>query len=171
VPTPSTAANPTLGRLGRERVSSDPRKDCSRGPGGEELTCSLETPELGRHRRSYAPAACGRWPLKEPGTRNKEGRRSTRGADEHILERMEARLTAPPEIRPARKQLVDHPLGTINQAHEQGYFLMTGLKHGRAAFRLSCVAYNLTRVIHILGGPRLLVALGSGGHPLYVCPR
>jgi hypothetical protein len=41
-----------------------------------------------------------------------------------------------------------------------GYFLMQGLKNVRAEFSLSCLAYNLRRVINSLGVPRLLVALG-----------
>ena len=72
---------------------------------------------------------------------------------------MEERLKATPEIMQERKQLVEHPFGTIKHANDQGYFLMKGLKNVRAEFSLSCLAYNLKRVINILGVPRLLVAL------------
>lgn len=160
VPKPSTSANTKLGLFGKERFSYDPQKDCYRCPGGEELTFSFETTELGRHIRYYATAACKRCPLKAQCTRNKDGRRITRWVDEHILERMEARLKAAPEIMQERKQLVEHPFGTIKHANDQGYFLMKRLKNVRAEFSLSCLAYNLTRVINILGIPRLLVALG-----------
>ena len=84
----------------------------------------------------------------------------TRGVDEPLLERMEERLTANPALMQARTPLVEHPLGTINHANEPGYGLMTRLKHGRAAFSLSCVADTRTRLINSLGIPRRLVALG-----------
>jgi hypothetical protein len=84
----------------------------------------------------------------------------TRWVDEHLLERREERLTATPAIMLEREPLVEHPCGTLKHAHAQGYFLMKGLKHVRAEFRLSCVAYNLRRVINILGVPRRQGALG-----------
>jgi transposase len=160
VPKPSTSANTKLGLFGKERFSYDPQKDCYWCPGGAELTFRFETTELGRHIRYYTTAACRKCPLKEQCTRNKDGRRITRWVDEHILERMEERLKANPAIMQERKQLVEHPFGTIKHANDQGYFLMKGLKNVRAEFSLSCLAYNLKRVINILGIPRLLVALG-----------
>jgi transposase len=160
VPKPSTSANTKLGLFGKERFSDDPAKACYRGPGGAELTCRVETTELGRHIRYYATSACRRCPLKAQCTRNKEGRRITRWVDEHILERMEERLKATPEIMQERKHLVEHPCGTIKHANDQGDFLMKGLKNVRAEFSLSCLASNCKRVINILGVPQLLVALG-----------
>lgn len=159
VPTPSTSANTKLGLFGKERFTYAPEKDCYRCPAGEELTFRFETTELGRPIRSDATAACRRCPVKEPCTRNKDGRRMTRWVDEHILERMEERLKANPAIMQERKQIVEHPFGTIKHANDQGYFLMKGLKNVRAEFSLSCLAYNLKRVINILGVPQLLGAL------------
>jgi transposase len=160
VPKPSASANTKLGLLGKERFTDDPAQDCYRYPRGEALTFRFETTELGRHIRYYATSACRRCPMQEQCTRNKDARRMTRWVDEHILERMEERLKAKPEIMQERKQLVEHRFGTIKHANDQGYFLMKGLKNVRAEFSLSCLAYNLKRVINILGVPQLLVALG-----------
>jgi Transposase DDE domain len=160
VPKPSTSAHTKLRLFGKESFTCDPEKDCYRCPRGEELTFRFETTELGRHIRDYATSTCRRCPIKEQCTRNKEGRRMTRWVDEHLLERMEERRKANPEIIQERKQLVEHPFGTIKHANDQGYFLMKGLKNVRAEFSLSCLAYNLKRVINILGVPQLLVALG-----------
>ena len=159
VPKPSTSANTKLGLFGKERFTYDPQKDCYRCPRGEELTFRFETTELGRHIRYYATGACRSCPLKEQCTRNKGGRRITRWVDEHILERMEERLKANPEIMQERKQLVEHPFGTIKHTDDQGYFLMKGLQNVRAEFSLSCLAYNLKRAINLLGVPQLLGAL------------
>jgi hypothetical protein len=53
--------------------------------------------------------------------------------DEHWLEQMEPRVYARPEIMTQRKELVEHPLGTMKRGWEQGAFLMRGLTKGRAA--------------------------------------
>ena len=128
VPKPSTSANTKLGLFGKERFTYDPEKDCYRCPRGEELTFRFDTTELGRHIRSYATGACRRCPLKEQCTRNKDGRRITRWIDEHVLESMEERLKANPEIMQERTQLVEHPCGTSKHANDQCYFLVKGLQ-------------------------------------------
>jgi hypothetical protein len=95
----------------------------------------------------------------------------TRWVEAQILERLEARLTANPEIMPERKQLVEPPCGTITHATDQGSCLMKGRKNVRAEFSLSCVADTRKRVINSLGVPRLLVALGSEWRRVDVCSR
>jgi hypothetical protein len=120
VPKPSTSANTTLGRFGKERGTDDPEKDGSQCPPGEVRLCRCETTELSRHIRYDATRACRRCPLKEQCTRNQDGRRMTRGVDEPVLERLEERRKAHPEIMQERKQLVEHPCGTIKHANDQG---------------------------------------------------
>jgi len=73
---------------------------------------------------------------------------------------MAERLNANPERMQERKHLVEHPFGTIKHATDQGDCLMKGLKNVRAECSLSCLAYNLKRVLNILGVPHLLVTLG-----------
>jgi transposase len=58
-----------------------------------------------------------------------------------------------------RKQIVEHPFGTIKYWNDQGHFLMRGLENVRAEFSLSALIYNLKRVINILGVPKMLEAL------------
>jgi transposase len=159
VPKPSTSANTKLGLFGKERCTDDPEKDGYRCPAGAELTFRFGTTELGRHIRYDATGVCRSCPMKDQCTRDKDGRRMTRWVDAHILERMEERLKVTPELMRERKHIVEHPFGTSKHANEQGYFLMKGLKNVRAEFRLSCLAYNLKRVINILGVPQLLGAL------------
>jgi len=67
---------------------------------------------------------------------------------------MQARVRAEPEKVSLRKQLAEHPFGTILQAMNQGYFLMRGLQRVRAEMTLTVMAYNIKRVIRILGVPR-----------------
>jgi Transposase DDE domain len=123
------------------------------------LSFRFDTVELGRHIRYYATSACRTCPLKAQCTRNKGGRRITRWVDEHLLEQMEQRVHTRPEIMTQRKELVEHPFGTMKRGWDQGYFLMRGLAKVRAEFSLTVLAYNLRRVLNLVDMPRLLASL------------
>jgi hypothetical protein len=69
---------------------------------------------------------------------------------------METRLKANPEILRQRREIVEHPFGSIKQWMNQGAFLMRGLEKVRAEFSLTALAYNMTRVLTIVGIERLL---------------
>jgi transposase len=156
---PLTSANRKLGLYGKEQFTYEPEHDCYRCPAGQALTFRFATVELGRHIRYYATPACRTCAIKARCTRNKEGRRITRWVHEHVLERMQQRVEANPALMKKRKQIVEHPFGTIKHWHDQGYFLMKGLEKVRAEFSLSTLAYNLRRVMTILGVPHMLRAL------------
>jgi transposase len=79
--------------------------------------------------------------------------------NEAVLDRVAARLAARPEILDQRRELVEHPFGSIKQWMNQGAFLMRGLEKVRAEFSLTALAYNLRRVLTILGVSPLLTAV------------
>ena len=159
LPKPNTSANTRLGLFGKEDFRYDPQKDCYWCPAGEQLTFRFQTTERGRERRTYATTACKRCALKPQCTRSSEGRRITRWAYEDLLEDMQRRVRASPEKMKLRKQLVEHPFGTIKRAWNQGYFLTKGLQSVNAEMSLTVLAYNLKRAIRILGVPRMVEAL------------
>jgi transposase len=159
---PLTSANRKLGLYGKEQFTYEPEHDCYRCPAGQALTFRFATVELGRHIRYYATPACRTCAIKARCTRKKEGRRMTRWVHEHILERMQKRVEANPAMMKRRQQIVEPPFGTIKPWHDQGYFLMKGLEKVRAEFSLSTLAYNLRRVMTILGVPHMLRVLVSG---------
>ena len=64
---------------------------------------------------------------------------------------MAERLKARPEILDRRREIVEHPFGTIKQWMNQGAFLMRGLEKVRAEFSLTALVYNLRRALNILG--------------------
>ncbi len=69
------------------------------------------------------------------------------------------RVEANPALMKKRKQIVEHPFGTIKHWNDQGYFLMKGLKKVRAEMSLSALAYNINRVVNILGVKEMIEAL------------
>ena len=83
----------------------------------------------------------------------------TRWVHEHIREKMHQRVEANPALMKRRKQIVEHPCGTIKPWHDQGSFLMKGLEKVRAEFSVSTLAYNLRRVVTMLGVPDMRRAL------------
>jgi transposase len=157
---PVTSANQKLGLFSKDDFTYDGATDTYQCPAGEQLTFRFATVQQGRHIRYYATAACRACPLKQQCTRNKGGRRLTRWVDEHLLEEMEQRVRSRPEVMKQRKQLVEHPFGTMKRWWDAGYFLMRGLEKVRTEFSLTVLAYNLRRVLNLVEMPRLIAALG-----------
>ena len=81
--------------------------------------------------------------------------------NEAVLDRMQARLAKRPEVLDRRRETVEHPFGTIKQWMNQGAFLMRGLEKVRAEFSLTALAYNLRRVLNIVGFAGLMAALAA----------
>ena len=104
------------------------------------------------------PKACRDCPLRARCTQA-EYRAVSRLENEAALDRMAARLKARPEILDARREIVEHPFGTIKQWMNQGAFLMRGLDKVRAEFSLTALVYNLRRALNILGMAKLMEAV------------
>ena len=71
--------------------------------------------------------------------------------NEAVLDRMAERLKKRPEILDRRREVVEHPFGSIKQWMYQGAFLMRGLGYCARRVRLTALAYNLRRALNILG--------------------
>ena len=159
VPRPLTSANEARGLYTKDDFRYDRAQDVYHCPAGETLTYRTTTVELGRTIKNYRTSACGRCALKVRCTRNHDGRKITRWVDEHVLEDMAAHLRRSPELFRQRKALVEHRFGTMKRGMDQGYFLLKGLAKVRGEFSLTVLAYNLKRVLTLVGVPRLVEAL------------
>src|SRR5215468_8587251 len=159
IPQPHTSRNQHKGLFTKDDFRYDKARDSYWCPQGEELTFRFETEEKGRATRYYATSACGGCPIKARCTENKGGRRITRWADEHLLEAMAERVGAHPEIMKVRKELIEHIFGTMKRSMDQGYFLLRTRKKVAAEMSLTVLAYNLKRVITIVGVKGLIAGL------------
>lgn len=159
IPKPQTSANTKLGLFGKERFTYNPEQDVYVCPAGETLAYRFGTEEKGRKIRYYSTAACGRCALKAQCTRNKGNRRITRWEYEDVLERMQQRLESHPEMMLKRKAIVEHPFGTLKRWMDQGYFLRRGKQKVSTEMSLSILAYNIKRVLNILGVKTMIEAL------------
>jgi hypothetical protein len=77
---------------------------------------------------------------------------------------MAQRVKAHPEIVRQRKELSEHPFGTIKRTMVQSYFLLKGLVKVNAEMSLTVLAYNLKRAVTILGVPKLIAAVTRGAY-------
>lgn len=160
VPKPNTSSNLKRGLFTKEDFIYEPDKDCYRCPAGKELSYRYQTLEQGRLMRSYEISGCKSCELRSKCSINKKGIRSIkRWVDEAILEAMARRVAEHPEKVKLRKCLAEHPFGTIKRVMDQGYFLMRGLTKVGTEVSLTILAYNLKRVINILGVRKMVEAL------------
>jgi len=159
VPRPLTSANEVRGLYTKDDFRYDRAQDVYHCPAGETLTCRSTTVELGRPIKNYKTRACGRCALRARCTRNQEGRKLTRWVHEDLLDDMAQRLREQPALFRQRKALAEHPFGTMKRGMDQSYFLLKGLAKVRGEFSLTVLAYNLKRVLNLLGVPRLLDAI------------
>ena len=58
-----------------------------------------------------------------------------------------------------RKEIVEHPFGTLKRSLGYTYFLLKGVEKVTAEFNLMCLAYNLKRVFNIVGFQNLMAAI------------
>ena len=159
---PYTSANQKHGLYTKEQFLYQKERDCYICPQGEELSFRFQTVELGRHIRYYTTAKCRDCPARKQCTRVescRSGRRITRWVDEHLLEEMAARVRAKPEVMKQRKEVVEHPYGTMKRWMNQGYFLLRGLKKVRAEMSFTVMSYNIKRVMNILGIRKMIEAV------------
>jgi transposase len=86
-------------------------------------------------------------------------RRVSRWEYEHILEAVQRRLDEHPEKMRQRRETVEHPFGTIKARMGATHFLMKTLPRVASEMALHVLAYNLTRVMNIMGIQPLMAAM------------
>ena len=116
--------------------------------------------EAGKVLRRYWTTACPDCSLKSLCTTGLE-RRITRWEHEHLLEAVQERLDANPQAMRQRRETVEHPFGTIKARMGATHFLTKTLPKVAAEMALSVLAYNLTRVMNIVGTKSLMAAIAA----------
>ena len=96
--------------------------------------------------------------LKPRCTTGKE-RRITRWEHEHVLEAVQKRLDQNPQAMRLRRETAEHPFGTLKMRMGATHFLMKRLPKVATEMALHVLAYNLTRVMNIMGPQPLMAAI------------
>ena len=158
LPKPMTSNAKAEGRFGKQDFRYLAEEDVYLCPAGERLAYSFTTSENGLVLRRYWTNACQSCAIKQSCTTGKE-RRITRWEHEHILEAVQRRLDEHPEKMRQRRATAEHPFGTIKARMGATHFLMKTLPRVATEMALHVLAYNLTRVMNIIGVQPLLAAM------------
>jgi transposase len=158
LPKPMTSGAKSQGRFGKQDFVYVPGKDVYRCPAGEQLTYRFTAEEHGKTIRRYWTTACPKCPLQPRCTTGPE-RRIPRWEHEHLLEAVQERLDANPQAMRMRRETVEHPFGTMKARMGATHFLTKTLPKVATEMALSVLAYNLTRVMNIVGVKPLITAI------------
>jgi transposase len=140
----------------RDQFSYDRESDSWSCPAGEVL--KLFKTSRTKRKKEYRTQACPACPLK-PQCTEAARRVIVRGFHEDDREAMHQRALADPSWMKLRREVAEHPFGTIKWLMGIPRFLVRGLLKAKAELGLSITAYNLNRLIAIKGTPALLKAL------------
>jgi len=158
LPKPQTSGSRAKGMFTRQDFRYVAEDDMYICPAGERLTYRYTNEERGLILRRYWTNVCQACAIKDKCTTGKE-RRVARWEHEHLLEAVQRRLDENPEKMRQRRETVEHPFGTIKMWMGATHFLMKRLKNVRTEMALSVLAYNLTRVMNIIGIRPLMDAI------------
>jgi hypothetical protein len=158
VPKPLTSGAKADGRFGKQDFVYDPGENVYRCPAGERLTWRYSNVEAGLKLHNYWTTKCAACALKPKCTPAKE-RRVKRWEHEAVLDAMQERMERAPRTMRIRRQTAEHPFGTIKAWMGATHFRLRTLEKVRTEMSLHVLAYNLKRIIAILGAKPLIQAM------------
>jgi transposase len=158
MPKPLTSGSKAEGRFGKQDFVYVPDDDAYRCPAGEVLTWRFTSVEKGMTLHTYWTTKCTDCPLKAQCTTGKQ-RRIKRWEHEAVIEAMQERLDRKPDAMRIRRATVEHPFGTIKACMGATHFKTRTLEKVKTEMSLHVLAYNLKRVITILGPQPLMAAM------------
>jgi len=158
LPKPQTSGAKSEGRFGKQDFRYVAAEDVYVCPAGQRLAYSFTTEDKGSVLRRYWTNACQSCAIKHSCTTGKQ-RLISRWEHEHVIEAVQTRLDKNPDAMRTRRETVEHPFGTLKMRMGATHFLMKTLPKVATEMALHVLAYNLTRVMNIVGIKPLLVAI------------
>ena len=158
VPKPLTSGSKAKGRFGKQDFVYLADDDLYRCPAGESLTRRFTSVENGMNLYVYWTPKCAGCPLKSQCTSGKE-RRIKRWQHEAVIDAMQERLDRRPDAMRIRRATVEHTFGTLKAWMGVTHFKTRTLDKVRTEMSLHVLAYNLKRVVAMLGPQSLIEAI------------
>ncbi|SDX99067.1 IS1182 family transposase [Roseicitreum antarcticum] len=158
MPRPETSGNRKKGMYVKADFKYDADRDVYVCPTGDELTYRYTRDEDGLQVRRYWTNECQNCPVKSRCTTGTE-RRVTRWEYEHLVDEMRDRLRSADDPMTLRRSTVEHPFGTIKAWMGTTHFLMRRLKNVRTEMALNVLAYNIKRMVALVGIKGLMAAM------------
>ena len=150
LPKPVTSGIEAKGRFGKQDFRYVAEEDVYVCPAGEKLAYHYTNEEKGLILHRYWTNTCQSCAIKRRCTTGKE-RRITRWEHEHLVDAVQKRLDRNPQAMRQRRETVEHPFGTLKMRMGATHFLMKRLPKVATEMALHVLAYNLTRVMNIMG--------------------
>lgn len=139
--------------------------DCYTCPAGHKLTFSRKSTEtrngISNHYKIYSSNSCLSCPFIDKCTKSINGRSIKRNVKEDKLLEIDNEYKKDSSLYKLRKCLVEHPFGTIKRSLGLTHVYIKGLDRVSSWTSSAFLAYNLKRVINILGIPKLMEVLTS----------
>lgn len=158
VPKTVTSNATAEGRFGKADFIYDAQNNEYRCPAGQRLIWRFSRIENRLKLHRYWSSHCPRCAIKEQCTPS-DYRRVSRWEHEAVLETMQARLDHAPDAMRIRRQTVEHPFGTIKLWMGSAHFLTKTMERVSTEMSLHVLAYNLKRVMKLLGTAGLMAAI------------
>jgi transposase len=158
VPKSYTSHNQAKGLYGKRDFRYIPEDDEFECPAGKRAKWRYSTIEQGKTISKYWSSDCPHCELK-PACTTGVNRRITRWEHEAVLDEMQEHLDQAPEKMVIRRSTVEHPFGTLKAWMGSTHFTTRTLKRVSTEMSLHVLAYNLKRVINIMGTEKLLAAM------------
>ena len=160
VPKSMTSGAKADGRFNKDAFVFNAAKNEYLCPAGEALIWRFSSVEKGLNMHCYWSSNCQSCALKTQCTPSKQ-RRVRRWEHEAVLDEMQNRLNQAPDMMRVRKRTVEHPFGTLKQWMGSTHFLTRRLAGVSAEMSLNVLAYNMKRVMRIIGAEGLLKAIAA----------
>ena len=158
VPKPLTSNNKAQGKFDKADFRYIPSKDEYVCPAGHRAKWRYSNIERGLTMHRYWTSACYRCALKPQCTTN-QYRRISRTEHEDVLDAMQRRLNRTPQASRLRRQTVEHPFGTLKSWMGATHFLTKTIPCVSTEMSLHVLAYNLKRVMQVVGIAPLVAAI------------
>jgi transposase len=158
LPKPMTSNAKAEGRFDKSDFIYIAKDDEYQCPAGQRAIYRFTREENGLQLRRYWSSACPQCPIKAQCTPSAY-RRISRWEHETVLEAVQRRLDRQPKAMTLRRRTVEHVFGTLKHWMGTTPFLMRRLPNVATEMSLQVLAYNLKRVIGILGTPRTMKAM------------
>ncbi len=158
IPKCQTSGNQAKGLFGRRDFIYKPDCDEYECPAGERVIYRFSREEKGKLIKRYWSSSCVDCAMKSQCTTGKY-RRISRWEHEEVLDIVDERLASHPEMMSLRRNTVEHPFGTIKVWMGYTHFQMRTLTHVATEMSLHVLAYNMKRVLKIVGIDGLLRAV------------
>ena len=150
VPKTETSSAKVDGRFDKADFIYDAQKNEYRCPAGQALIWRLSSVEAGMKNHRYWSSNCRGCARKKQCTPGTE-RRVTRWEHQDVLDAMQSRLDQTPDAMRVRRCTVEHPYGTIKKWMGWTDFQTKGLERVKTEMSPHVLAYNLKRMMAILG--------------------